>query len=206
MKMKKAVGISIVAVIAVIAVVLGLIYYNQKPTPPPVVAKVYAPPAVVAVKPVAEEAKVRKGDGIERVIQRQLIAAPANYGFSGDVKNKKAIKKWAGKRAHQIAVKAGFIDQKSKKQLLLTAKAIGSVAFSLDKISETNSTTKEIVAKEVVKISFVNSKSNIEKGFADVILPLTETYKLAKFSDLGDKTPKSLWYVSKSDTKAVKSS
>jgi hypothetical protein len=54
---------------------------------------------------------VHKGDGLERMLQRQLKLNPASWGFQGDLSDAEAVQKWAGREAHLIA-KAQGIDDK----------------------------------------------------------------------------------------------
>ena len=57
-------------------------------------------------------ATVHQGEGIEHALIRQLTADPANYGFTGKKDDEKAVKQWAGRQAHLLAIKAGYVDWK----------------------------------------------------------------------------------------------
>lgn len=70
-----------------------------------------AAPAPAAPQGVPEIAIVRKGEGIEHALIRQLINDPFTYGFEGDA-TPETVKKWAQKKAHQIATLAGYYDWK----------------------------------------------------------------------------------------------
>lgn len=93
-----------------------------------------APPVkVVAAKEVPEALKlaiVQKGEGIEHVLIRQLIFVPELYGFKGDTGDKKAVKKWAQTKAHQIAILAGYVDAKTGNEVRVKGQG-GDVAYVL---------------------------------------------------------------------------
>jgi hypothetical protein len=75
-------------------------------------------------------ATVRKGEGIERPLIRQLMASPDLYGFKGDASNNAAVKTWAEKKAHVIAIKAGYVDRKFGGEIRV--KHPGEVAYVLE--------------------------------------------------------------------------
>ncbi len=54
---------------------------------------------------------VHKGDGIERVLQRQLLLDPQAHGFEGDINDLGEIRKWAGHEASVITQKQGLADK-----------------------------------------------------------------------------------------------
>lgn len=54
---------------------------------------------------------VHKGDGIERVLQRQLLLNPQAHGFKGDIRSSDEIRKWAGHEASVIAQKQDLADK-----------------------------------------------------------------------------------------------
>lgn len=58
-----------------------------------------------------ERGTVRKGDGVIRIVQRQLKENPEKYGYTGDLEDKKAIAKWVRKTAFTAAQKAGIVDE-----------------------------------------------------------------------------------------------
>lgn len=78
---------------------------------------------------------VGKGEGIEHALIRQLIAGPQTYGFKGDAGDKKAVKAWAQKRAHQIAILAGYVNIKTGEEVWVRGKG-GEVAYLLTVDSE----------------------------------------------------------------------
>lgn len=53
---------------------------------------------------ILQNAVVHKGEGIEHALKRQLIDHPVENGYSGDPDNDAAIKSWAGREAHRIAL------------------------------------------------------------------------------------------------------
>jgi len=83
-------------------------------------------------------ATIKKGKGIEDGLYRQLFADPWAYGFDGDTNNKSAIKKWAQKKAHQVAILAGYTNYKTGEEVRVKGEG-GNVAYVLtvdkDKIS-----------------------------------------------------------------------
>ncbi len=78
-----------------------------------------------------ERAVIRKGDGIERILIRQLIADPQAFGFTGDAAH---VKAWAGTTAHLIAVHAGYFDWKFGAEIRIVHP--GKAAFILEKSAE----------------------------------------------------------------------
>lgn len=70
---------------------------------------------------------VHKGDGIERIIQRQIALNPEKFGFKGDLNDSAAVHKWIGHEASVIAQKQGldekyFIFKPNKDQFLILDK------------------------------------------------------------------------------------
>lgn len=62
-------------------------------------------------KEIYESLMVHKGDGMERILQRQLIANPEKFGFQGNLEDAQEIKRWAGREASLIAQKQGIADK-----------------------------------------------------------------------------------------------
>ncbi len=62
-------------------------------------------------KEIYESFMVHKGDGMERILQRQLTVNPEKFGYQGDLEDANAIKKWAGREASLIAQKQGIADK-----------------------------------------------------------------------------------------------
>ncbi len=90
-----------------------------------------------AVSVVTESAIVQKGEGIEHALIRQLQEDPFTYGFEGNA-TPKTVKKWAQKKAHQIAILAGYVNQKTGEEIRIKGNG-GNIAYVLsvdgDKIS-----------------------------------------------------------------------
>jgi len=80
-------------------------------------------------------ATVGKGEGIEHAFIRQIVANPKDFGFDGDVNNRTAVKKWAGREAHRIALKAGYVDSDGRE---IRVKVTDKVAFVLNKDAGSN--------------------------------------------------------------------
>lgn len=62
-------------------------------------------------------ATARKRDGVEHALIRQLVANPhiadgEKYKFEGRPDDARAIRQWAGRAAHILAIKAGYFDAK----------------------------------------------------------------------------------------------
>lgn len=55
-------------------------------------------------------AVIKPGDGIENAFQRQIIADPEKFGYEGDPTDEKAVKAFAGRRAHELAEIHGYVD------------------------------------------------------------------------------------------------
>lgn len=53
---------------------------------------------------------VRKVEGVEHPLIRQLVDEPEYWGFIGDTSRKAKVQKWAGRKAHILASNAGFVD------------------------------------------------------------------------------------------------
>jgi hypothetical protein len=116
---------------------------KEKPSPitqtqeAPAVQPEITAPASASVSTLREDqlklATVGRGEGVEHALIRQLVADPSEYGFSGDVSNKRAVKKWAGRRAHFVAVRAGYFDWKFGAEIRV--KHPGKTAFLLEKNS-----------------------------------------------------------------------
>jgi len=124
---------------------------------------------VVSAKEIPEELKIAivgKGEGIEHALIRQLIFVPELYGFKGDTGDKKAVKKWAQTKAHQIAILAGYVDAKTGNEVRVKGPG-GTVAYVLQADSE-------------LKLSVVQSCKDKDGNFPDPGSKLVKTLELAK--------------------------
>lgn len=77
-------------------------------------------------------AVVHKGEGIERVLIRQMDENPKlaqQLGFKGDINDKTALHKFAGQEAHRIALEKGYVDSATGKEIWI--KDANKVAFEL---------------------------------------------------------------------------
>lgn len=127
------------------------------------------PVKVVAAKEIPEELKIAivgKGEGIEHALIRQIIFVPELYGYKGDTGDKKAVKKWAQKKAHQIAILAGYVDAKTGNELRVKGQG-GDVAYVLRADSE-------------LKLSVVQSCKDKDGNFPESGSKTLKTLKLAK--------------------------
>ncbi|MFH1677872.1 MAG: hypothetical protein ABH888_03620 [Patescibacteria group bacterium] len=115
------------------------------------------------------DATIRKGEGIEHVLIRQLKTNPENFGFKGNLNNADAVKEWAGGEAHRMAIKAGYVDLKTGQEIRIGTKGIDSVAYVIEKNQEG-------------ELSIHEHFKNDEKVFKSVeIHKLAEDFKSAKF-------------------------
>lgn len=90
-----------------------------------------------------ELAVIKKGEGIEHAIRRQLEADPQAHGFKGDINDHAAVHKWSGGEADRIAVKAGYRDLKTGEQIMVGAKGRNNAAYVLGKDAQGNEQVAE---------------------------------------------------------------
>lgn len=72
---------------------------------------------------------VQRGDGVIRVVQRQLKLNPEKYGYTGDVSDKKAVATWVRKTAFGITKQAGLVHKDG--WLGVRGKAIDNMALGI---------------------------------------------------------------------------
>lgn len=126
--------------ILAVAVAFGI--SSIKPTVKPTVISTTSdrPALVAAVAQVAiydkqqgllKLATIGKNEGVERAFIRQLIGNPRimdevkvkigkkvyDLSYSGEISDKKAVKKWAQPTAHLLAIVAGYVDQKTGREI-----------------------------------------------------------------------------------------
>ena len=94
-------------------------------------------PASEKLGGLSEAAIVQKGEGIEHAFIRQLSDEPEKFGFTGDSKNDDAVSEWAGRQAHNLAIKAGYVDLETGSEIRVGGKG-GAVAYGLEKDSSGN--------------------------------------------------------------------
>jgi hypothetical protein len=75
-------------------------------------------------------ALVGKGKGIEHVFKNQLVKDPESFGYEGGVDDHAAINKWAGNRAHELAIEKGYVDTESG--LEVRVKGANQAAYVLE--------------------------------------------------------------------------
>ncbi|MFH0852319.1 MAG: hypothetical protein V1845_01810 [bacterium] len=68
-----------------------------------------------------ELATGRNGNGVINCFKRQILAEPVLWGFEGDIKNKKALRVWADKKAYDLAVAGGYLDPKTRREIRICA-------------------------------------------------------------------------------------
>jgi hypothetical protein len=92
--------------------------------------KIHQAMGAVSLRDSLKLATIHKGEGIEHALIRQLKADPQRFGFKGDIKD---LDKWAGREAHRIAIKAGYVDSKTGQEIRVGAKGIDRAAYVLVK-------------------------------------------------------------------------
>ena len=75
-------------------------------------------------------ATVGNGEGFENPAIRELASTPESCGFSGDVSQAAAVKAWAQRKAHLVAIRAGYYDWKFGAEIRI--KGPNKVAFVLE--------------------------------------------------------------------------
>jgi hypothetical protein len=93
-------------------------------------------------------ATIKKGEGVEHALIRQLKANPQEFGFKGDINNEAAVTRWAGNEAHKIAIRAGYIDVKTGAEIRVGTKGIGKAAYILEKDQAGKITVQEYFKKD----------------------------------------------------------
>lgn len=123
------------AAAVLLAVIFGLWFFFWRT---PTEKKVPFEPAQVQQQPKNDTkneklqlAIVRRGEGIEHALIRQLAASPKEFGFAGDTKDAARVKNWAGREAHVLAIRAGYVDWKFGAEVRV--KAPDRVAYVLEK-------------------------------------------------------------------------
>ncbi len=81
---------------------------QNRPSP----AKRIPPPAKISTEERVKLATVQRAEGFEHPLIRQLAVQAKEYGFTGDDNDAAAVKSWAQRKAHQMAVAFGKYDSK----------------------------------------------------------------------------------------------
>jgi len=79
-----------------------------------------------AVKP-SPESVIRKGEGVEHALIRQLLVNPAAWGYTGA---ESLVEKWAQGEAHRIAIKCGYVGYATGKQICVAKIGVSYVLSS----------------------------------------------------------------------------
>jgi hypothetical protein len=58
-----------------------------------------------------ELAQTQRGDGLLRIMRRQLEVQPEHFGFTGDASDKSAVRTWAQKESISVAKHSGFLSE-----------------------------------------------------------------------------------------------
>lgn len=140
-------------------------------------AEIAAAAEAKAEKAEAEDLKlatVGKGEGVEHALIRQLAADPKAYGFEADSTSQKAVKAWAQRRAHQIAILAGYVDVKTGDEVRVRGKG-GEITYLLSVDAD---------GKMAVEEYTLGSDGNF-KTDPDQTNDLAASYKAAQFQGTG---------------------
>lgn len=116
----------------------------QAPAHPPVsqAPKVEAPtvptrqPEVVdfdSKKNFSEEAVVRKGDGVVRILKRQIVESPEEFNYTGDPEDTVAVNRYASRMAEKMAEEGGYWNRATGEEVRLGTKSIGQAAYVLER-------------------------------------------------------------------------
>lgn len=92
------------------------------------------PPEVSVSKEQLEQATIQSGRGansIEGVFIKQLVNNPKGFGFQGDSDDVGAVRQWAGRQAHIIAMDNGYFDKDSGQGIRMKASSIDHNAYVL---------------------------------------------------------------------------
>lgn len=112
-----------------------------------------------------ELATIKKGDGVQNVLIRQLMVNPEKFGFEGDLHDTEKIKEWAGGEAHRIYLdyeKARLMEGEIKHglEIRVTGDGVGKSAYILEKDAQGKSIVKEFIdgkeasIKEIEKFEY----------------------------------------------------
>lgn len=166
--------VGVVMLIVIVCIIID--WPGKQPTKPILTEKpkVIETPSAIKIEPphssnsyVAklEMATVWVTEGIEHAFIRQLVAEPKMFGWTGDVDTH--IKTWAGHEAHLIAIRAGYVNNRTGEEIRIQTP--GKVAF--------------VLSNEGGKITV----QKIERdGNVEVKVPLADNFKSAKFQTPGE--------------------
>jgi len=95
-------------------------------------------------QPDLSDAIVGKGEGPEHAFIRQLIHNPEKFGYEGNLDDASAIKLWAGKTAHRIALDQGIVKTGEGGAMEeIRTRIADKIAYQLERIDD-KITVKEI--------------------------------------------------------------
>lgn len=82
----------------------------------------------IAYYPAEEDSSksvIKKGEGVEHALIRQILANPYVWGYTGSsLKNRAAVRKWAGSEAHRLAIRTGYVDYATGKEIRVKTGAV----------------------------------------------------------------------------------
>ncbi|MCD4694256.1 hypothetical protein K8R62_02775 [bacterium] len=85
---------------------------------------------------VAEDAIIKKGEGIEHALIRQLKANPQEFGYKEDLTKSGEIAKWAGGEAHKLAINSSYVNAETGAEVRVGTEGVDRVAYVLKTNSE----------------------------------------------------------------------
>ena len=112
-----------------------------------------------------KDATVHKGEGVEHAFIRQIENNPELaqvLGFEGDINEKEVLHKFAGKEAHKLAIKMGYVGGDGKQIHITEA---DKVAFELKiNMGTANTNTHLVVIEKTIDGKIIGTYDN-EKGY-----------------------------------------
>lgn len=115
---------------------------------------------------ILELATIHEGEGITHALSRQLMNNPEDFGFKGDTSDTKAVEKWAVAESYRIAIKAGYVDIESGKEVRVGSAGINKVAYLLEKDSSGNLKIEEQLKGSDGKFQ-LHETHDVAKNFKD---------------------------------------
>jgi|GEM_PF-4865831 len=127
-------------------------YQAEQPTQQEPVSPVTPEPEKVDLS----DAIVRKGEGAEHALIRQLVKNPEEFGYKGDPADIAAVKTWAGGEAHRIALDQGIVKMEGGAMHEIKTGVADKIAYHLENVDgkvsveEIDMTSGQVGAPETV--------------------------------------------------------
>jgi hypothetical protein len=140
---------------------------KRGPVPAAAPAEAPAKPAAAAEakefdpkKHFSEEAVVRKGDGVIRVLKRQIVESPKEFGYKGDPDDAAAVKRFAARTAEKVAAENGYWNRETGEEVRLGTKSIGRAAYVLERTNDGKLTVHEFFNEKPGQAMFQKEESH----------------------------------------------